>query len=90
MCPWQKRQTIDPVYPYKLILYLVVKSSLKANQRMKKCLGMDKGNQTILYQSTFGNFTLNWFQVSEQEYFPVLDFQIGVSSFPIEILGSLH
>jgi hypothetical protein len=70
MCPWQKRQTIDQVYPHKLILYLVVKPSLKANQRMKECLGMAKGNQTILYQSTFGNFTLNWFQVSKQEYFP--------------------
>jgi hypothetical protein len=57
---------------------------------MKECLGMAKGNQTILYQYTFENFTLNWFQVSEQKYFPLLDFQIGVSSLPIEISGNLH
>jgi hypothetical protein len=80
-----KKTNNRAIYPHKLIRALVVKTYLKANQSMKECLGIAKGNQTILNQSTSENFTLNWLRVSEQENLLLLDFQIGVSSLPIEI-----
>jgi hypothetical protein len=68
----------------------VVKASLIANQVMKACLGIEKGNQINAHQSTTFSLTQMESQVYEQENVPVFKvFHFGLSSSPIGTVYNL-
>jgi hypothetical protein len=61
----------SPWNPHINNFFPVVKASRIANQVMKACLGIEKGNQTNDHQSTIFSLTRMEFQVSDQENIPV-------------------
>ncbi len=71
MWPWQNKQSLEQLKPHIISFSLVVRASPNANQRMKECLGIAKGNQTMPCQSTVGNSPLTFpkFQSKKKYHF---------------------